>query len=140
MQIANLADHPAWDTGCWPHFVPAEIACPCCGELCIWAEALDAIERLRVAMNAPLRINSGHRCALHNARIGGAPLSMHKHLAFDVSLAGLDAARLAKEARRVGFTGFGFGQTFLHLDTRGRPAHWFYGERSKAKWISLGLF
>ena len=85
-------------------------------------------------MNAPLRINSGHRCALHNARVGGAPLSLHKKLAFDVALAGHDPAQLAAAARASGFRGFGFRQTFLHLDTRVRPAHWFYGERSKAKW------
>ena len=128
-----------WDAKRWPHFSAREIVCPCCGEIFIWPEALDALERLRLAMNAPLRINSGHRCALHNARVGGAPLSLHKRLAFDIALAGHDPAGLATAARDCGFRGFGFGQTFLHLDTRARPARWFYGERSKAKWISLGL-
>jgi zinc D-Ala-D-Ala carboxypeptidase len=127
-----------WAASRWSHFSPREIACPCCGEICIWPQALDALEGLRAALNAPLRINSGHRCALHNARVGGAPLSLHKRLAFDVALAGHDPAVLAAEARACGFRGFGFGQTFLHLDTRPRPAHWFYGERSKAKW-TLGL-
>ena len=128
-----------WDASRWPHFSAREIACPCCGEICIWPEALDALERLRTAMNAPLRIDSGHRCALHNARVGGAPLSLHKRLAFDVALTGHDPGALASAAREAGFRGFGFGQTFLHLDTRVRPARWFYGERSKAKWTSLGL-
>ena len=95
------------------------------------------MEGLRTAMNAPLRIDSGHRCALHNARVGGAPLSLHKRLAFDVALAGHDPAALASAARASGFRGFGFGQTFLHLDTRPHAAHWFYGERSRAKWTSL---
>lgn len=91
-------------------------------------------------MSAPLQINSGHRCAIHNARVGGAPLSLHKQLAFDVALGAHDPARLVREARRAGFHGFGFGQTFLHLDIRARAAHWFYGDRSKAKWTSLGIF
>jgi len=127
------------DAARWPHFTARELACPCCGEMFVLPEALDAIEALRVAMNAPLRIDSGHRCALHNARVGGAPLSMHKKLAFDVALGAHDPALLASQARKCGFRGFGFGQTFLHLDTRARPAHWFYGERSKAKWTSLGI-
>ena len=137
--IFARAEDAAWDAARWPHFSARELACPCCGEVCVWPDALDAIERLRGAMNAPLIINSGHRCAIHNARVGGAPLSMHKHLAFDVSLRGLDPARLANEARQCGFRGFGFGQTFLHLDIRARAAHWFYGNRSKAKWTSLGI-
>ena len=128
-----------WDARRWPDFPVTQIACPCCGEVCIWPEALDALEVLRSAIRAPLHVNSGHRCALHNARVGGAPLSLHKRLAFDVALAGHNPAVLAAAARACGFRGFGFGQTFLHLDTRVRPARWFYGERSKAKWTSLGL-
>jgi hypothetical protein len=123
----------------WPHFTPKELACPCCGEVCLWPEPLDAIERLRVAMAVPLRIDSGHRCALHNARVGGAPLSLHKRLAFDVSLSGHDCGKLFGAARAAGFRGFGFGRTFLHLDTRARPAHWFYGQRSKEKWAFLAI-
>ena len=126
----------SWD---WPHFAPREIACRCCGELYVWPEALDALERLRVAMNAPLHIDSGHRCALHNARVGGAPLSLHKKLAFDIALGGHNPRLLAQSARAAGFTGFGFGQTFLHLDIRAHGAHWFYGKRSKDKWTSLGI-
>ncbi|HEY0281068.1 MAG TPA: D-Ala-D-Ala carboxypeptidase family metallohydrolase [Rhizomicrobium sp.] len=136
MQKVLTLDAP-WDASRWPHFTAREIACPCCGEVTVWPLALDALEALRAAMNAPLRINSGHRCALHNARVGGAPLSLHKRLAFDVALARHDPAALASAARACGFRGFGFGQTFLHLDTRPRLARWFYGERSKEKWTSV---
>jgi len=134
-----------WDRSRWPNFSARELACPCCGEICVREDALDAIQRLRAAMAAPLTIDSGHRCALHNARVGGAPLSQHKQLAFDVALAGHDPMRLQQEAHDIGFTGFGYGNTFLHLDTRvlpawrTRPAHWFYGKRSIEKWTSLGL-
>ena len=137
--IYSAAASAPWDAARWPQFTPREIACRCCGELCIWPEALDALTRLRTSIAAPLRIDSGHRCALHNARVGGAPLSLHKRLAFDLALGAHDPVRLAAAARASGFTGFGFGQTFLHLDTRAHPAHWFYGQRSKAKWTSLGL-
>lgn len=128
-----------WDSARWPHFTPRELACHCCGEMCVWPEALDAIERLRRAMNAPLSIDSAHRCAAHNARVGGAPHSMHLQLAFDVALAGHDPFALERAAHQSGFRGFGYGQSFLHLDTRAHPARWFYGDRSKSKWASLGI-
>lgn len=128
-----------WNIARWPHFKPADIACRCCGEIFVWPGALDALERLRTAIAAPLHITSGHRCALHNAHVGGAPLSMHKKLAFDIALERHDPRRLAQLADESGFTGFGFGQTFLHLDIRAHRAHWFYGTRSKAKWTSLGI-
>jgi hypothetical protein len=129
-----------WNAERWPHVTPHEIACPCCGEVYVWPDALDAFERLRAALNAPLRIDSGHRCLLHNARVGGAPLSLHKKLASDIALAPHDPRALADLARRAGFTGLGFGQTFLHLDIRAHGAHWFYGKRSKDKWTYLGIF
>ena len=128
-----------WDAARWPDFSARELSCPCCGEVCVRSDALDAAQALRAAMEAPLVIDSGHRCALHNARVGGAPLSQHKSLAFDVRLQGHDPWRLRNLARESGFTGFGYGNTFLHLDVRARPAHWFYGKRSIAKWTSLGL-
>jgi len=128
---------PALFPARWPHFSEREIACPCCGEIRIWPEALDALESLRAGLGTPLHVTSGHRCALHNARVGGAPLSLHKRLAFDVALAGHDPARLLALARAAGFTGFGFGRTFLHLDTRARPARWFYGTRSRTQWTSV---
>ncbi|MBV8800491.1 MAG: hypothetical protein JO208_11880 [Alphaproteobacteria bacterium] len=139
MQVAHWS-RVEWDCGRWPHFSAHELACHCCGEMCIWPEALDAIEALRRAPASPLAITSGHRCAIHNARVGGAPLSLHKQLAFDVALAGHDPAQFAHAAHACGFRGFGYGQSFLHLDTRAKPARWFYGNRSKAKWASLGIF
>jgi zinc D-Ala-D-Ala carboxypeptidase len=126
-----------WEAARWPHFIARDIACRCCGEVFVDPDALDALERLRVALGRPLAITSAHRCALHNARVGGAPLSRHKRLAFDIALSGHDPARLVAAARRAGFTGFGFGQSFLHLDTRARAAHWFYGQRSKTQWTSV---
>jgi len=128
-----------WDCARWPHFTPRELACHCCGQMCVWPEALDAIEALRRALDAPLVINSGHRCPLHNARVGGAPLSLHKRLAFDVALTSHDPAKLERAAHASGFRGFGYGHTFRHLHTRAHPARWFYGNRSRSKWASSGI-
>lgn len=86
-------------------------------------------------MAAPLRITSGRRCALHNADVGGAPLSRHKlAIAADIALTGHDPAGLARAARSAGFTGIGFGRTFLHVDNRARPARWHY-PGGRAAWL-----
>lgn len=84
-------------------------------------------------MKAPLHILSGHRCALHNARVGGAPLSQHLKLAVDINLCGLNLIELRGAAERNGFTGFGFYTTFLHIDL-GRPRHWVGSEKARQLW------
>ena len=89
----------------WPHFSPRELACRCGGRFCrgeYWHDEsfLDALEALRADMAAPLVINSGHRCDLWNAWVGGAAHSMHKQIAVDVSLAGHDRFALLHAAVR----------------------------------------
>ena len=115
----------------WPHFTPAELACKCGGRFCAgeyWHDAgfLDALEALRADIAQPLVINSGHRCELWNAHVGGVANSMHRTIAVDIALAGHDRHVLLAAAKRQGFTGFGLGRHFLHLDRRPHAARWFY--------------
>jgi len=94
------------------------------------------MEKLQAARNevgTPFHILSAHRCSLHNARIGGAPLSQHLRLAVDISLRGHDLQVLLEASRRAGFTGFGYYNAFLHIDL-GRPRHWFGGQKAKDLW------
>jgi hypothetical protein len=146
---ASWKDAPTGSDWRWPHFTAHELACKCakhCGGE-YWHEPafLDGLEALRAQMG-PLRVNSGHRCALHNAAIGGAPLSQHKAIAADISLSGHDPVDLAVGAVAVGFKGIGFGRTFLHVDARVRPPGWkrpwrvpnaFHYPGAKAAWIKL---
>ena len=127
----------------WPHFRPAELACRCGGRFCAgeyWHDPvfLDALEAVREAVARPLAVNSGRRCRLHNAAVGGAPLSLHAHaVAADVSVAGWDGearAGLLAAARAAGFRGIGYGRSFLHLDRRVRPAQWDYAGGGRATW------
>ncbi len=117
----------------WPHFSDAEMACRHCGERYHWPEFMGRLERVRVAVARPVHILSAHRCALHNARIGGAPLSQHLRLAADISLHNHNPRVLLAACRRAGFTGFGYYQTFLHIDL-GAPRHWFANSHARAKW------
>ena len=127
-QTATQALRAQWH---WPNFTIAELACRCEGRFCqgaYWHDPLflDALQALRDQIGRALIVTSGHRCPLWNATVGGAPLSQHKTLAVDLSLAGQDRWQLMERARRVGFTGFGLGRTFLHLDRRTQSAEWKY--------------
>jgi len=125
----------------WPNFPPDEpyLACPCCGQLCVHEPSLDMLQRARELVGRPIRLNSGHRCVIHNARVRGAPLSQHKKIAFDVSLYDHNPQRLLACLREAGFSTFGFYRTFIHTDIRpGR--RWFSKKLSQqevAQWNSV---
>jgi zinc D-Ala-D-Ala carboxypeptidase len=127
----------------WPHFQARELSCRCqtfCkGEYFHDPVFLDGLESLRAAMKAPIIINSGRRCARHNAAVGGARASMHmRSLAVDISLAGHDRAELARQAVKAGFQGIGFGRNFIHLD-RGIQRAWSYAGAMPVWKDSLGF-
>ena len=125
---AEAALHADWR---WPNFSIAELACRCHGRFCngqYWHDPafLDGLQALREQIGTPLIISSGHRCAQWNAAVGGAPLSMHKSIAADISLSGHDRFGLREVAEALGFTGIGLGKKFIHIDQRANPAHWYY--------------
>ena len=122
----------------WPDFSLWEFICHCQGRYCQGEYYhnpvfLDCLQALRNEIARPLMLNSAHRCDLWNAHIGGAPLSQHKKLAVDIRLAGHDREKLLKTAKKTGFTGFGFYQTFLHLD-QGRPRFWYGSKQAQKAW------
>lgn len=137
--------HPSWaevdeSLWRWPNFTPRELACKCgrhCrGEYFHDPDFLDHLEALRAEVDRPLRITSGRRCHRHNMAVGGASRSQHMlRIAADISLANHSRVALARAAVKVGFTGVGFGRTFLHLDLRaGRPVSWNYTSNAAAGW------
>ena len=116
-RMSLFAHHSEVDDWLWPNFSPAEIACRGTGELLVNVAALDTLQAARDALGAPMRLNSAYRSPVHNARVGGAPMSRHKFAdAFDIALAGHDRDHLEAVCRDVGFTGFGYYRTFLHVD------------------------
>lgn len=118
----------------WQNFPRSEVSCPCCGEFFYDPDAMDKIQAARDYLGLPIKINSGHRCAIHNALVGGAPLSQHLKLAFDVSLVGHDRFDALVACQKAGFTGLGYYRSFLHVDT-GRKRFW-YGRGAKELWTS----
>lgn len=130
-----------WDAARWPNFTPAEIACPCCGEVYFDPLALDTLQKLRSLLRGPLHITSGHRCELHNKKIGGAAHSVHCQLAFDLDLGPYSRGSLLALAQDAGFRRFGLMLSALHVDTHpvdgAHAAMWTYGPKSRAAWAGL---
>lgn len=117
----------------WRNFAPAEMACRHCGATYHWPGFMDALQRARDRVDAPFVILSAHRCGLHNARVGGAPQSQHLKLAVDIALQGHDPGRLYHALSEAGFTGFGFYQSFIHVDM-GRTRQWFGSRQARTLW------
>lgn len=114
--LPSYKDVP-WDSKRWPNFKPIEFACRC-GEFYFDSYAFDCLQTARTNVGQPLRINSGHRCSIHNAKVGGAPDSQHLNIAFDISILTIDdPPDLYGACLGAGLRGFGFYSTFLHADT-----------------------
>tara|TARA_B100000795_G_scaffold193059_1_gene147424 strand:+ start:4694 stop:5062 length:369 start_codon:yes stop_codon:yes gene_type:complete len=115
-----------------PHFKWSEFACKCgCGCTYVSQDAIDKLEELRVLLGAPIQINSACRCPIHNAKIGGAPMSQHRSTktspstAFDIAIGSHDKQDIISLAERVGFGGIGIKyNTFVHVDDRPNKARW----------------
>lgn len=114
----------AKEKGRWPNFALREMSCTCCGEVWWAPDEFDRAQRLRTSLNRPVKFNSTHRCYRNNARVGGAPKSKHKEIAFDFSLLRPQPASEAemKVLQRLmleaGFSSFGLYRTFIHTDSR----------------------
>lgn len=132
---SNYSEVP-WDYERWPNFRPDEpnLYCPLTGEFYFDEQALDALQQVRTMLGRPVHINSGHRSPIHNAMVGGKALSEHKRIAFDIDLSNHpDRQEVFQACLHAGFTGFGFYQTFIHID-RGQPRSWF-GNGARGLWI-----
>ena len=103
--------------------MPHEIASKGNDSILINEDALDRLQKARELLNAPMTINSAFRDKAHNKKVGGADNSLHTvGRAFDIAyrLNGyvlLDRRDLYEACKMAGFTGFGFYNTFLHVDT-----------------------
>ena len=123
----------------WKYFKPEEIACK--GKICrcgreLWDKAeygenmpnylkgaLDTLDMLRGKWGKPIVLNSAHRCAKHNASVGGAKNSRHLKIAFDRRVPKQEQEAFIALAEECGFTGIGVYENFVHLDL-GKKRKW----------------
>lgn len=129
-----------WDEGRWPNFTSdmKRLACHHCGEFWYDEDYFDALQHVRDIVGVPVIVNSGHRCAEHNAAVSHqkqATTSQHLRLAFDLSLTRFSKPphHLLAACITAGFTSIGLARTFIHVDKRcGR--FWTYGKKAEAFW------
>lgn len=82
---------------------------------------VEKLQKLRDRLGISIIITSPYRCEKRNKQVGGAKNSYHmKGLAVDISMNNqiLDVETIASLAKKIGFTGIGLYDNFIHLDVR----------------------
>lgn len=112
------------------NFSRHEFACKCgCGLDTVDAALVPVLQDIRDHFNAPVKITSGHRCAEHNRRVGGAARSQHLYgRAADIQVAGHSPKEVQDYlvAKYPDQLGVGFNDRFTHIDTRNNAARFNY--------------
>ncbi|MBF0516958.1 MAG: peptidase M15 [Nitrospirae bacterium] len=114
------------------HFKEEDFTCKCgCGKNNISQALVDRLDELRDAVNFPLVITSGTRCAKHNEAVGGAADSAHlKGLAADIGINDSGKRYRVIAAAVEHFARIGIGKSLIHVDideTKPQEAAWVYG-------------
>lgn len=110
-----------------PFFSPNELACKGTGGLMLHVPALEAYNTLRAeGWLKPHSPTSAYRSPAHNKSVGGSKHSRHlAGAAFDIPrFAIVNYGTFEKQARALGFNGWGFYRSFIHIDFRARPDEW----------------
>lgn len=111
------------------HFNSDEFDCQgvgCCSETIINEKLLDILEMNTEQFGKPIKINSGYRCPVHNAAVGGAYGSRHtKGDAADTVVQGITPQAVAQFNESKGVKGIGLYNSFVHLDTRDVKSFWY---------------
>lgn len=116
------------------YFPDHELACHCgCGLLPI-ERSVERLYVVRCMLRKPLPISSAARCKVQNAIAGGKVGSIHLMPtlrkgnsaklgggAFDIIAKPSFQAEIYAAALLAGFKGFGFADTFIHIDDADRP-------------------
>ena len=100
------------------HFNSEEFDCQCgCGSGNIMQNLVLKLEEVRVAIDRPMKINSGIRCLNHNRSIGSSDTSSHiKVIAADIGCTQMsDRLQLMSEFVKH-FKRIGIHKEFIHVD------------------------
>lgn len=111
-----------------PNFKASEFACRHCGKLPdngMDPKLIETLQRIRDYVGVPVTINSGYRCATHNANVGGASNSQHLlGTAADFTVRGMAPSEVYNKLDPLWPGGLGRYNTFTHIDTRPTRARW----------------
>lgn len=112
------------------HFKRAEFKCKCGVCKCDTVDAvlIQLLEDVRVHFNAPVIVNSGHRCSTHNRNVGGASDSYHLYgRAADIKVKGVTPKEVIQYLVTKYPDAYGFIEysSFVHVDSREKKYHKF---------------
>lgn len=114
------------------YFKESEFSCPCCNACELDKDFLKKLNIARGCAEAPFKINSGFRCASHNASLPqSSPNSSHlSGHAADISTPDPETRYKVLYGLIVAsFTRIGIGKTFIHVDDDPTKTHsliWMY--------------
>jgi uncharacterized protein YcbK (DUF882 family) len=94
------------------------LACSHCGVKGMNEKFMELLVSIRTAVGLPFRINSGYRCAIHNAAVSstGANGPHTTGRAVDIAADSRLKFLIQREAMKRGVTRFGIARTFIHID------------------------
>lgn len=114
------------------NFQKHELECPCCHEIIVNQDFIEALQDLRDSVGRPFRITSGFRCEKHNKEVGGAENSRHlKGVAVDILIRDWSSEDIHKllcfatsVRPKLGESGVGIYRSWVHFDLRDSNAAW----------------
>jgi len=111
------------------HFDRDEFKCKCskCDFATVDHELIVVLETMRNHFEQPITINSGCRCARHNANVGGSPISKHLYgLAADITVKNILAEDVYDYLINAYTDKYGIGcyNEWVHIDVRANRARW----------------
>lgn len=106
----------------------------CCSSTIVDEKLVEYLQKIRDHFGKPVNINSGYRCATHNASVGGATKSNHMDgKAADIRISGVTPLEVAQYAEHIGILGIGVYSWGVHIDTRTSKYFWYDGGESNVK-------
>jgi hypothetical protein len=112
------------------HFSRSELACPTTDQVRLAASFGEALERLRVELDAPKHLTSACRSPMHNAKVRGHPRSLHLTVNGHWGTGGTCALDVVAidgnfKAKFIALSldqdwSVGVASNFIHLDQRSR--------------------
>ena len=112
------------------YFKESELMCKCgCGKTDMDPMFMEMLDMLREELDRPVVLTSAYRCSNHPVEAGKERPGMHSEgKAADIKVSnGSERYRVLDAAYKLGFTGVGVANGFIHLDTRkGTPVVWRY--------------
>ena len=107
-----------------------EFKCKCgeCDPILVDEALVDWLQKIRDHFGRSVNINSGYRCAKHNAdpKVGGSPSSHHvKGMAADIRVEGVAPEEVAKYAESIGIRRIGLYDTFVHIGSASSQSSWY---------------